>query len=401
MSLSKLQIQTAEVFEPLLGPARFKGVYGGRASGKSHFFGGYVIERALLQPGFRAVCIREVQRSIRESVKLLLRDKIEEFGLSGLFDIQDQRIITPGDGNIHFTGMQNHTAESIKSLEGYDLAYVDEAQALSSRSIEMLTPTIRKDGNELLFGWNPTNADDPIDKLLRGDNLPPRSVVVQANWSDNPWLPQSSREELEWCRHRDPDQFAHVWEGGYLVRSEAQIFRHWRVGYVDIPEGATWHYGADWGFSVDPSTLVRIHINEDKRQIYIAEEAYQVGCEIDDLPALFDDVTEARKWIITADSARPETISYMKRKGFRIKAAKKGAGSVEDGIEFLKSYDIIINPRCKHAISEFTYYRYKVDLHTNEVLPVLIDANNHIIDATRYALEAIWRRRGKVRIAIG
>ena len=352
-------------------------------------------------PGTRIVCVREVQRSLKDSVKRLIEDKIQALGVGPLFEVMYDRIKTPGDGLIIFQGMQDHTAESIKSLEGFDVAWVEEAQTLSVRSLDLLRPTIRKAGSELWFGWNPRNVSDPVDKLLRGGEPPPGSIVIQANHADNPWFPDVLRAEMEWDRQRDPDKYAHVWEGEYLTRSEAQVFKNWRIGEIDVPQDATWYYGTDWGFSVDPSTLVRVHIDEDKRQLYIAEEVYQVGCEIDDLPALFDDVTEARKWMITADSARPETISYMKRQGFRIKAAKKGTDSVKDGLEFLKSYDIVINPRCKHAISEFTYYRYKVDPHTDEVLPMIIDANNHIIDATRYALEAIWRRRGKVRIAIG
>jgi phage terminase large subunit len=132
--------------------------------------------------------------------------------------------------------------------------------------------------------------------------------------------------------------------------------------------------------------------------MYIDHEAYAVGCEIDNTPDLFDTVPGSRKWKITADSARPETISYMQRNGFKIVGAKKGNGSVEDGINFLLNFDIIVHPRCKHVIDEFTHYSWKVDKRTDEVLPVLADDHNHMIDAVRYALESS-RRSGFFMVA--
>jgi len=168
------------------------------------------------------------------------------------------------------------------------------------------------------------------------------------------------------------------------------VFRNWTVEEFERPEGTVHRLGADWGFSVDPSVLVRCSV--DGRRLYVDYEAYMIGCEIDMLPDLFDRVPESRKWFITADSARPETISYMRNHGFpKINSATKGAGSVEDGIEFLKSYDIVVHPRCKHLIDELTLYSYKTDPLTGEVLPILADKNNHVIDSLRYACEAIRR----------
>jgi phage terminase large subunit len=153
------------------------------------------------------------------------------------------------------------------------------------------------------------------------------------------------------------------------------------------------YFGADWGFSVDPSVLIRCSI--EGRRLYIDHESYMIGCEIDQLPDLFDRVPESRKWFITADSARPETISYMQKHGYpKISAAIKGARSVEDGIEFLKSFDIIVHPRCQHVIDELTMYSYKTDPLTNQILPMLEDKHNHTIDALRYACEGI-RKAGK------
>ncbi|MEE9160009.1 MAG: PBSX family phage terminase large subunit [Gammaproteobacteria bacterium] len=395
---AKIEVGFPEIFQGLFEPADYKAFHGGRGSGKSHSFAKALLLKAGQEPK-RILCAREVQRSIRDSVKQLLDDQIAILNMGEFYKSTREGIVGQNGSQFIFSGLGAMSIDQIKSYEGVNIAWVEEAQTISQASLNALIPTIRAPKSELWFSWNPRNVTDPVDKLFRSGDCPPNTIVVQANYSDNPWFPDVLRTKMEWDRSRDPDKYEHVWRGGYLVRSEAGVFKNWRIGEIEVPDDATWYYGADWGFSVDPSTLVRVHIDEEKRQLYIAEEAYRVGCEIDDLPALFDTVSQARKWVITADSARPETISYMKRQGFRIKAAKKGAGSVEDGIEFLKSYDIIINPLCSHAISEFTYYCYKVDPHTDEVLPVIIDANNHIIDATRYAVEATWRRREGVRMA--
>lgn len=344
-----------------------------------------------------AVCVREIQKSLAQSVKKLLEMKIEALGVGELFDSKLDRIDAPHGGRIIFQGLQNHTADSIKSLESYDIAWVEEAQSLSQRSLDLLRPTIRKDGSELWFSWNPNNETDPVDVLLRGDSPPPAAVVVQANYKDNPWLPDVLRAELEYDRKRDPDKFRHIWLGEYQRNSEARVFRNWSVEEFDRPEGTIFRLGADWGYSVDPSCLVRCSI--DGNRLYIDHEAYMVGCEIVNLPDLFDRVPESRKWFITADSARPETISYMRSHGYpKINSASKGKGSIEEGIAFLQSFDIVVHPRCQHVIDELTLYSYKTDPLTGQVLPLLEDKNNHLIDALRYACEGArkaWKPKPK------
>lgn len=384
----KLRIETPRVFVPLLQPARYKGAHGGRGSGKSHFYAESLIERCIMYPGTRWACIREVQKSLEQSVKRLLEDKMDKLGVREMFGVKQYEIVTPGGGIIIFQGMQNHTADSIKSLEGFDGAWVEEAQSLSQRSLDLLRPTIRKEGSELWFSWNPNLETDPVDVLLRGEKLPPNSVVIEVNYTDNPWFPGVLRAEMEYDRSRDPDKYAHVWLGKYQQNSEARVFKNWKVEEFDSPAGATYRLGADWGFAVDPSVLIRCYL--DGRRLYVDYEAYMVGCEIDQLPDLFDRVPDSRKWFITADSARPETISYMQKHGYpRINAAIKGPKSLEEGVEFLKSYDIIVHPRCKHVIDELTLYSYEVDDLTGQVLPKLADKDNHCIDALRYACEGV------------
>ena len=374
-------------------PARYKGAHGGRGSGKSHFFAEALVEDHIRFPGLRSVCIREIQRSLEQSAKRLIEDKIEALGVGPMFEVQRDRIICPGDGLIIFQGMQNHTADSIKSLEGYDRAWVEEAQSLSQRSLDLLRPTMREAGSEIWFSWNPRRDSDPVDRFMR-DDPPDSAVVVQVNYPDNPWFPDVLREEMEWDKRRDPDKYTHIWLGEYQRNSEARVFHNWRVEEFDTPDDARFYFGADWGFAIDPTVLIRVFVKD--RTLYIDQEAYKVGCQIDRTPDLFDKVPDSRKWPIIADCARPETIDYMRRHGYpRIEPAKKGKGSVHDGVEFLKSYDIIVHPRCKHAADELALYSYKTDKLTGEVLPELEDKKNHVIDSIRYAVEKTRRASAK------
>jgi phage terminase large subunit len=389
--MTTLQIQTPGWALPLLEPARYKGAYGGRGSGKSHFFAEMLIESHLIDQKRRSVCVREVQKSLAQSVKRLLELKIEKLNAGAYFEVQEAVIKSQkGDGLIIFQGMQNHTADSIKSLEGYDCAWVEEAQSLSQRSLDLLRPTIRKPGSELWFTWNPSQSSDPVDQLLRGDKPPPDSVLIEVNFDDNPWFPEVLRAEMEYDKARDPDKYAHVWRGKYFTNSTSRVFTNWRIEDFETPKDAIHRLGADWGFASDPTVLVRCHIVG--RTLYIDHEAYMIGCEIMNTPELFMTVPESEKWPIVADSSRPETISHMRKHGFpKMLAAVKGKDSVLEGVEWLKSYDIVVHSRCKHTIDELTFYSYKTDHLTGKILPVLQDKKNHVIDALRYACEGVRR----------
>lgn len=229
--MSVLKIPTAEVFEPLLAPARYKGSKGGRGSGKSHFFGGLLIEDCLAFPGetgegLRAVCIREVQKDLAQSSKALIEAKLASFGLGERdgFKIYRDVIETPGDGLVIFKGMNDFTAESIKSLEGFDRAWWEEAQTATQHSLNLLRPTIRKPGSQLWFSWNSRRKTDPIEKMLAGAELPTGAVVVTANWRDNPWLTDELKQERLDCLRMQPDQYDHIWEGGYISLAEGAYY---------------------------------------------------------------------------------------------------------------------------------------------------------------------------------
>lgn len=219
-----LQIPTARVYAPLMKASRYKGAHGGRGSGKSHVFAGLMVERALAEPGFRGVCVREVQKSLKESAKRLIEDKIIEHEVGSQFEVLEAEIRGPGGGLIIFQGMADHTAESVKSLEGFDVAWVEEAQSLSQRSLTMLRPTIRKEGSELWFSWNRTRKADPVDMLLTGGAPPTDSVVVKANWRDNPWFPSVLEQERRDDERDRPEQYPHIWEGDYARVTEGAYY---------------------------------------------------------------------------------------------------------------------------------------------------------------------------------
>ena len=389
--MSVLHLPTPEWAVPLLESSRYKGAWGGRGSGKSHMMAELMIEAHIIDQKRRSVCVREIQKSLNQSVKRLLETKIQAMNAGAYFEVQDAVIKSKkADGAIIFQGMQNHTADSIKSLEGYDCAWVEEAQSLSQTSLDLLRPTIRKPESELWFTWNPRQQSDPVDFLLRGPTPPKNATVLKVNFTDNPWFPAVLRDEMEYDKRRDSDKYAHVWMGQYLTNSNSQVFKNWRIDEFEAPPDAIHRLGADWGFAVDPTVLVRCHIVG--RTLYIDHEAYMVGCEIVNTPELFMQVPEAEKWPIVADSARPETISHMRKNGFpKIMTAVKGPKSVEEGIEFLKNYDIVVHPRCTHTIDELSLYSYKQDPLTGKILPVLEDKKNHVIDALRYACEGVRR----------
>lgn len=381
-------IQLPEAFADLWTPARYKAFYGGRGSGKSHSLATALVLMAASRP-LRILCAREIQVSIKDSVKRLLDDKIAACGLDGFYESVRDEIRGKNGSLFVFAGLRTNP-DTVKSKEGFDIAWIEEAATVSERSFDLLRNTIRKPGSEIWLSWNPRLENDPIDVIFRGDEPPPGSIVRRVNWQENPWFPDVLRDEMEWDKRRDPDKYAHIWLGEYQRNSEARVFKNWKTEAFDTPDNASFYFGADWGFSVDPTVLVRCYI--EGRTLYVDQEAYKVGCEIDRTPQLFDTIPGARLWPITADSARPETISYMRRNGYhKMQAALKGANSVMDGIEFLKSYDIVVHPRCTHTIDELTLYSFKTDPLTGEVTPILEDKKNHVIDALRYAVEGVRR----------
>lgn len=366
---NRVQVELPDYGELFWQPFRHLALHGGRGAAKSRTVATALVIQAT-QGHERVLCGREVQKSIKDSVKRLLDDEIARLGLGSAFTSTETEIRGPNDSLFLFSGIKGN-ASGIKSIEGITTFWGEEAQGLSQASIDTIIPTIRQPGSRLIWTWNPDLETDPIDVLFRGQyGPPPSSIVRQVNYDDNPWFPEVLREAMEFDRTRDVDKFNHIWRGQYRRNSEARVFKNWRVEAFEAPSNVDFRVGADFGFSIDPSCALRAHIVG--REIFVDYEAWGLGIEIDKLPHLFMSIPDGEKWPMVADSSRPETISYLRRNGFPlIIPAVKGARSVEEGVEFLKSFDLIIHPRCQHLIDELTLYSWRTDPLTGLVLPIL------------------------------
>jgi phage terminase large subunit len=383
------------------GPAaRYRVLYGGRGAARS-----WTVARKLLvlagQRTLRILCARELQRSIQDSVHRLLTDQIERLHLPG-FEATRGEIRHTGTGSLFIFEGLRYNVTKIKSLEGIDVAWVEEAERVSEESWNVLIPTVRKPGSEIWITFNPDVEGDPTYRRFVMQP-PPDAVVLKVSSDDNPWLPDVLRQEREYLYRVDPDAAAHVWGGECRQATDAQILKgKWVV--EEFEPGKDWdgpYHGADFGFAQDPTTIVRCWTHA--RTLYVERESYAIGLELDDTaPRWKRDVPDAERYVIRADNARPESISYLKRHGLpRVEGVEKWKGSVEDGIAHLRQYEqIVIHPRCKHTADEARHYSYKVDQRTGDVLPEVVDAHNHMIDALRYALAPLIRQRSAPNLRV-
>lgn len=383
------------------GPARYRVAYGGRGSGKTMSF---AIMSAI--DGYRLgmggasgilLCGREFMNSLDESSMEEVKAAIQSQPfLNDYYEI-GERYIRSRDRRIEyaFAGLR-HNLDSIKSKAKILRAWVDEAENVSESAWQKLTPTVREPGSEIWVSYNPESPESATHRRFRAD--PPDDCrAVEINWRDNPWFPDVLNQERLEDQRKRADVYDHIWEGGFLTLTDAQIF----AGAFEVDEFEplpTWdgpYQGLDFGFAQDPTAAVRCYIHE--RVLYIRHEAGRVKLELDKTADFVTDrIPDFERYAVRADSARPESISYLKRHGLpSITAVEKWKGSVEDGIEFMRSFDrIVIHPDCPNTAREFRLYSYKVDRLSGDILPVIVDEHNHYIDAIRYALAPLMRRTG-------
>lgn len=386
------------LFDPPLGEVRYRGAYGGRGSAKSWQFARALLAHGAATP-LRILCAREYMASLRDSVHQLLTDQIDRMRLGGFYTVQQSGISGANGTEFLFKGLKRDVNQ-IKSLEGVDIAWVEEAHSVSDASWQVLIPTIRKPGSEIWVSFNPDLETDPTYKRFIADP-PARSIIRRAGYRDNPWLPDVLREEAAELARKDPEAYAHVWGGEPWRRSDAEVLAgKWRVDEF-TPE-KHWqgpYFGGDYGFARDPAMLVKLWIADGR--LYLEHEAGGVQLDMDQLYRAWSAVPDAAKYVIRADAARPETTNELRRRGLKVESAPKWSGSVEDGIEHLRSYEaIVIHPRCKVAIQEARLWRYKTDPRTGDVLPALQDGNEHVWDASRYALAPLIRQGALPRFSV-
>lgn len=388
------------------GQARYRGAYGGRGSGKTRTFAKMAAIRAYMaaangQTGV-ILCGREFMNSLDESSMSEVKAAIaSEAWLTPFFDVGEKYIRTeglPGRIDFRFVGLR-HNLDSLKSKATVILAWVDEAESVSEAAWRKLTPTVREDNSEIWLTWNPEKLDSPTNKRFR-ESPPDSAKIVEMNWRDNPWFPEVlEQERVSDQRRLDPNTYAHIWEGDYLTNSDAQVFAgKWEVR--EFSPDPTWngpYQGGDFGFAQDPTAAVRCYVHGE--DLFISHEAGKVGLELDHTTAfLAHRIPGFSNYVTRWDSARPESISFLLRHGLpRSVAVEKWKGSVEDGIQFLRSFRrIVIHPRCVELAREMRLYSYKVDRLTGDILPTLVDAHNHYIDALRYAVGPMVKRGGEV-----
>jgi phage terminase large subunit len=405
VSTAKIRLppKLVPVFSPPRGAVQYRGAYGGRGSGKSFTFALMAAVWGYAEC-IRVLCTRDLQASIKESFHAELKAAIAAHPwLEAHYDVGIDYLRGKNGTEFIFRGLRHNTG-SIKSLAKIDLTIVEEAEDVPDDSWLALEATVfRQPKSELWAVWNPRKEGSPVDKRFRV-NKPDNALIIEMNHYDNPFFPVG----LETLRQReqerlDPATYAHVWEGAYLTNSDAQVLSgKVRVAEFSTPTDAEGPYhGADWGFAQDPTTGVKCWVKGDT--LMVEYEAYKVGLDIDDTAAyLIERIPGITDYVTRGDSARPETISYLKRNGLpRIEGVKKWPGSVEDGVQFMRSFrEIIIHPRCKETIKEARLYSYKVDKLTGDILPVILDANNHMMDAIRYALQPMIKNRGMPSIKI-
>lgn len=364
--------------------ARYKVSYGGRGSGKSWSKAACLIIKALEKKS-RILCTRQLQTSIAQSVHKLLSDTIYRLGLENRFEITQNTIRCDNGSEFYFKGIQNNINE-IKSIEGINYCWVEEAQSVSKESWDILIPTIRAEDSEIWVSFNPDREEDATYQMFVA-NKREDTISVLVNYTDNPFFPETLRKEMEYCKETDYGKYEHVWLGKTVIETDAQIYHgKFELKEFETPKDDTvFYYGADWGFANDPTTIIRCFIKD--KCLYIDYEAGGVGIEMEEIPIIFKSIPYNIKWEIRADSARPETISFVSRRGFNIKPCPKWNGSVEDGVEYIRSFKkIYIHPRCQNTYKEFQFYSYKKDKNTGDILPIILDKDNHYLDALRYAL---------------
>jgi phage terminase large subunit len=407
----ELNVQFPAGYDFLFEPHRYKVAHGGRGSTKSWSFA-----RALILCAYREkqriLCARELQTSISESVHKLLADQIELMGLGAFFEVQQQGIYGTNGSEFFFYGIRNNITK-VKSAEGINKVWCEEAEKISNNSWQVLIPTIREMGSEIWVTFNPDEENDPTYQrfVVNQKAIEALGGVVRVfNWQQNPWFHETELvAEKDYLYRTDAEAANHVWGGQCRQNASSQIFRGKYVVEAFTVPAERWeqsaqgwdgpYYGADWGFSQDPTVLVKLWTKGYQQgrtmgKLYIEKESWGLGVENDSIgPKWMREIPEVRDnpGVVRADSARPETINHVaSHSGLRVEAAEKWKGSVEDGVAFLKSFEqIVVHPRCEHEQFEMQHYSYKVDKLTGDVLADIVDKHNHNMDAKRYAFQPL------------
>lgn len=405
-----IKIDIVDSYKPLLtATTRYILCISGRSSAKSTNIARVLLIKGLQKP-LRILCAREIQQSIRDSVHRLLSDQIRLLNLEQYYIITDNEIRGVNGTLFIFRGLYNNLT-SIKSLEGVDICWIEEAESVSAEALDVLLPTIRKQYSQIIFSMNPRYIDDAVYSMFyandRGELFRPDTTVIKATFADNPFNSDEILAEIAYMKHHDYERYLHIYEGFLKSNSDASVFKDkFKVEMFDksiIRSKFKRHFGADFGYSNDPSTLVECAVDTKDRIIYILDAIGAVKVEINALPDMYRKIKDSDKFKIVGDSSRPETIAYLRNHGFPlVVSSKKGKGSIKDGIEFMRSYTTIISPELTDVINEYRHYSYKINAASGQVTDIIDGKDDHFLDSIKYSVEEyIQEKKAIIKNASG
>lgn len=357
-------------------------VYGGRFSLKSHTVARVLLIRAM-QKKTRILCTREFQSSISDSSMQLLSDLIDYYHLYQFRVMQNSIINQQNGSDFLFKGLRNNV-QSVKSTEGVDIAWQEEAQSLSENSIEVLTPTVRKPGSQLIYTYNRLRDADPIHKRLVIEGRP-NSIAINVNYDvamKYGWMPQSIIAEMEDDKAKRPEIYSHKWLGEPSNKKGAiySNFQH----IESIPKEARYiGAGLDFGYTNDPTALIDVY---KWNNAYILDEVlYQTKLQNKYIAGVITGQQHYSGELIVADSAEPKSIADISELGVNITGATKGKDSINNGIQLLQGLEIYYTDRSHNIEEEVLNYSWRIDKE-DKALNVPIDSYNHALDAARYKI---------------
>jgi phage terminase large subunit len=369
-------------------------VYGGRNSLKSHTVARVLLIRAM-QERRRTGCFREFQNSIADSSLQLLEDLIAKYNLSDFKVTKDSIINRRNGSDFLFKGLHNNV-QSIKSIEGIDTAWIEEAQTITEDSLETLGPTVRKPGSQLIYTYNRLRDRDPIHVRLVIEGRP-NTLVLNVNYDvalKYGWMSDALRLEMEDDKAKRPEIYRHKWLGE-PSNKKGRIYTNWeRIAAVPA-EARYLGPGLDFGYTNDPTAVIDVH---KWNNAYILDEvAYERGLsnlkianyirQNEGLDPVQRDMSfeGTTQHLTVGDSSEPKSIDEISGFGVTIIGATKGPDSVNNGIQRLQNLEIYYTERSTNIDEELLNYVWRVDKE-GKSLNVPVDAYNHAMDAARYKI---------------
>lgn len=368
--------------------ARYRVLYGGAGSGKSHFVAQEILLNMISVQHYSYLAVRKTSKSIRNSVFRLLVEMINEMNLQGFFNVnKTEMTITAINGNSLITsGLDD--VEKLKSVANINRIWIEEASEITEKDFNQLDLRLRgqsKIGYQMTLTFNPISELHWLKKSFF-DVGRPDSYVLKTTFKDNKFLDDKYINTLKELEKQDY-QYYRIYAMGEWGTIGNIVYSNWEKADLSELKGSfdTIYNGLDFGFSQDPTAYIRVHLDKKRKRVYIIDEFAKTDLHTDDIAQILKQ--RMPNEYVTCDSSEPRSIADLKRNGIKALAAKKGAGSIEHGIKWLQGHKLIVDERCIQVIKELSTYKWKEDKDGN-VIAKPVDANNHLLDALRYALES-------------